>query len=284
MATCNIDFQSLSRTNINCRDKADGLLAMRRSRSCEASDHDEQDEIPLHHKRPFGAGLKRTKVEFVRAQDPDDYISTIPSTRPTSSVVGDLYASIVLGGSSTTKSKDKTGTAPENDGTEPATDSEAAAGGQLPQSPAVCPVCALAITTTTVEAHEASLAHQVSLAHSHPPSALDRSRMGLRALAAQGWDPDARVGLGRAGGEGTRYPIRATPKANVLGVGATVPEKTAAQAQAEEAAKEARRQLTAKERKARAVGERRRAARFQEEIYGRQDLDRYLKGDGKEWE
>lgn len=255
---------------------------MRRSRSSEESDHEEHDDIPLHHKRAFGAGLKRKKVEFVRAQDPDDYISTLPSTRPTNSVVGDLYASIVLGSSSSNSSvPDRTkaiSTDAENGRAESTSDHPSAQ-----QPVATCPVCSLAITTT-VEAHEASLAHQVSLEHSHPPSALDRSRMGLRALASQGWDPDARVGLGRAGGEGARYPIRVTPKEDVLGVGATLPERTDEDRKAEAAAKEARRQLTTKERKARAKEERDRAARFQAEIYGRQDLDRLLKGDGKEWE
>ncbi|OAR00778.1 hypothetical protein LLEC1_06273, partial [Akanthomyces lecanii] len=148
---------------------------MRRSRSSEESDHEEHDEIPLHHKRAFGAGLKRKKVEFVKAQDPDDYSSTLPSTRPTSSVIGDLYASIVLGSSnsSTPKHTDTTNTDAEDGRAESASDRPS------PQQPvAACPVCSLAITTT-VEAHEASLAHQVSLEHSHPPSALDRSRMGL---------------------------------------------------------------------------------------------------------
>lgn len=107
--------------------------------------------------------------------------------------------------------------------------------------------------------------------------------MGLRALASQGWNPDARTGLGREG-EGSRYPIKVLPKDNTLGIGATLPEKTEAQKRAEAEAREAKRQLTAKERKERAAKERERAARFQAEIYGRQDLDQYLKGDGKEWE
>lgn len=252
---------------------------MRRSRYSDESDHDEHDEIPLHRKRAFGSGLKRKKVEFVRAQDPDDYISTLPSTRPTSSVVGDLYASIVLGTNSTSQ---KTKANQAEDGNAEPTAEPAATDSQPTEEPAICPICNLAITTT-LDAHEASLAHQVSLEHSHPPSALDRSRMGLRALASQGWDPDARVGLGRAG-EGTRYPIKVLPKEDVLGIGATIPEKTEAQKKAEEEAKEAKRQLTAKERKARAAEERQRAARFQAEIYGRQDVDKYLKGNGTEWE
>ncbi|KAJ6788999.1 hypothetical protein PWT90_11035 [Aphanocladium album] len=252
-------------------------LAMRRSRYSEDSDHEEQDEIPLHHKRAFGSGLKRKKVEFVRAQDPDDYISTLPSTKPTSSVVGDLYASIVLGKSSSAERTEETDQAKAG-----SAESTTGSDRKPAAEPLICPICSLEITTT-LEAHEASLAHQVSLEHSHPPSALDRSRMGMRALASQGWDPDARVGLGREG-EGTRYPIKVTPKEDVLGIGASVPEKTEAQKKAEAEAREAKRQLTAKERKARAVEERQRAAKLQAEIYGRQDFDKYLKGGGKEWE
>lgn len=242
---------------------------MRRSRYSEDSDQEEQDDVPLHHKRAFGSGLKRKKVEFVRAQDPDDYISTLPSTKPTNSLVGDLYASIVMGNDST----------PEAGKGEPKAEKDEP---PLVKAPEMCPVCELPITTT-MEAHEASLAHQVSVEHSHPPSALDRSRMGLRALASQGWDPDARVGLGREG-EGTRYPIKVAPKEDLLGIGATVPEKTEEQKKAEAEAMEAKRQLTAKERKARSAKERQKAAQLQAEIYGRQDFDRYLKGDGKEWE
>jgi hypothetical protein len=42
----------------------------------------EEDDIPLHHKKPFGAGLKRKKIEFVRAQDKDEGI-TAASNGPT---------------------------------------------------------------------------------------------------------------------------------------------------------------------------------------------------------
>ena len=42
-------------------------------------------------------------------------------------------------------------------------------------------------------------------------------------LRDQGWDPDARTGLG-AHGEGIRYPIKAKEKNNKLGIGATMPK------------------------------------------------------------
>ncbi|KAK3179488.1 hypothetical protein K4F52_009060 [Lecanicillium sp. MT-2017a] len=250
---------------------------MRRGRRDSDHDDDYADDTPLHHKRAFGSGLKRKKVEFVRAEQPDNSIATINKPQSSGSAVGDLYASVVLG--SGTPSSDKL---PET-----AADSEpdataSTAGTAQPAAQEICAVCSLPITTT-IEKHEASLAHQVSLAHSHPPSALDRKRMGLRALASHGWDPDARIGLGREG-EGLRYPIKVTAKEDLLGVGATITEKTEAEKKKEQEEKEAKRQLTTKERKALAVKERQKAEKLQAEIYGRVDVDKYLKGSGKEWE
>jgi hypothetical protein len=249
---------------------------MRRGR--RDSDHDEIDEedVPLHYKRAFGSGLKRKKVEFVRAEEPENSIATINKPQNSASSVGDLYASVVLGSSSSSGKA-----TPTRGNEEPSSTASADVSGKGSE-PETCAICSLPITTT-LEKHEASLAHQVSLAHSHPPSALDRKRMGLRALASHGWDPDARIGLGR-GGEGMRYPIKVAAKEDLLGIGATVTEKTEAEKKKEQEEKEAKRQLTAKERKALAAKERQKAEKLQAEIYGRLDVDQYLKGNGKEWE
>lgn len=67
--------------------------------------------------------------------------------------------------------------------------------------------------------HEASLAHQLCLTHSHPPSHLDRTRHGLRYLSAYGWDPDSRLGLGAPGREGIREPVKAKVKHDTVGLG-----------------------------------------------------------------
>lgn len=219
----------------------------------------EDDQVPLHHKKPFGAGLKRTKVEFVRATESDNGIATISQTKATPAI-GDLYASIVLG-----HGKAKSASAPATTAASPQPEPSSKA------EPQICPVCSLPITTSVKE-HEASLAHQVNMPHSHPPSALDRSRMGLRALETQGWDPDARRGLGRAG-EGVRYPIKTKPKDDTLGIGAA--EMLAQQKQVPR--EPPPRKLTSKELKAAAAKEKQRAQRLQAEIYGRVDVEGYLR-------
>lgn len=232
------------------------MATTRRPRD-HTNEEDEQDDIPLHRKRAFGSGIKRKKVEFVRAQDADETPATLSARRAKASAVGDLYASVVLSGSSSSS---------------PASNISTTATPTEEKELAVCPVCSLPITGTLSQ-HNASLAHQVSLEHSHPPSALDRSRMGLRALEAHGWDPDARRGLGREG-DGVRYPIKMAPKEDTLGIGAVIPEK------GKEAKPEEPKKLSAKEMKVQIKREREKAERLQREIYGSVDVERYLRGDG----
>ncbi|CAJ0549406.1 Ff.00g030190.m01.CDS01 [Fusarium sp. VM40] len=230
---------------------------MRRHRKDPSNESDSEEDIPLHHKRAFGSGLKRTRVEFVPARNPDaGIIAKTTPAKSTDTSIGDLYASIVL--------------KPEL---------EKQADGNSTEEPAeakqICPDCKLPITSTS-QPHEASLAHQVSLKHSHPPSALDRSRMGLRALQSQGWDPDAHQGLGKEG-EGMRYPIKVKAKEDKLGVGATIPK-----GKQEEKKKKRPRQLFRHELKQVKVNERQQHERLQGQIFGRVDVESYLKGNGND--
>ncbi|KFA63630.1 hypothetical protein S40285_03168 [Stachybotrys chlorohalonatus IBT 40285] len=222
--------------------------------------YDDEDDVPLHRKQPFGAGLKRKRVEFVPAREPDELaVGTISDGDAMEGVMaGDLYASIVMGSAS-----DNT-VYPSND----------KANEEPKPSTPICYLCSLPITTSVRE-HQASLAHQVSVTHSHPPSALDRSRMGLRTLAAQGWNPDARIGLGREG-EGMRFPITATAKEDNLGIGATQIKRDADAKTQEKPTKP----LSKKERKELEKKERERAERLQREIFGRVDVERYLGSGG----
>ena len=93
-----------------------------------------------------------------------------------------------------------------------------------------CDVCNLPIsdpqsqsqqepTSTSTRPHEASLAHQVCLKHSHPPSHLDRTRAGMRYLSTYGWNPDSRLGLGAPGREGIREPLKGRIKHDTAGLG-----------------------------------------------------------------
>ncbi|CAM1511762.1 Fc.00g092750.m01.CDS01 [Cosmosporella sp. VM-42] len=226
---------------------------MRRFRDHSDDEIDEEEDIPLHHKRPFGTGLKRQRVEFVPAKEPD--VSSVTTATKPNTLIGDLYAGIVLkdaSASSESVAKD----APER---------------SVEEESSICPVCALPVTDSS-RPHEASLAHQVCLKHSHPPSALDRSRMGLRALQSQGWDPDARHGLGREG-EGMRYPIKVIAKEDTLGVGAKLPKNLPKK-------EEKPKKLNPKEMRRLAEKERLKGERLRGEIFGSVDVERYLRGDG----
>ncbi|KHN98969.1 D111/G-patch [Metarhizium album ARSEF 1941] len=228
-------------------------------------DDAEDDEIPLHHKRAFGSGLKRKEVAFVRATESDDGTAAVPEPRAVSAI-GDLYASIVLGQGqvkSVSALASAAATATASHQPQPASSNRDEAE--------ICPTCSLPITSWSKE-HEASLAHQVSMPHSHPPSALDRSRMDLRALKSQGWDPDARRGLGLEG-EGVRYPIKTKAKDDRLGIGAAeVPES-----QKQEPKEPLRRKLTSKEVKQAMAKEKQKKERLQAEFYGSVDVESYLR-------
>ncbi|KAG5928401.1 hypothetical protein E4U42_000697 [Claviceps africana] len=240
---------------------------------------DEDEDIPLHRKKPFGAGLKRQKVEFVRATESDSGIALVHKTVPTSAV-GDLYASIVLGGEKSKpepKPKPKSASAPAT--TRGSPQAQPAGSSIVAEEASICAVCAVCSfpITTSAREHEASVAHQVKMPHAHPPSALDRSRMGLRALESLGWDPDARHGLGRDG-EGVRYPIKVKAKDDTLGVGAATADETKEKQKQKQQQKQPPppRKLTGKELKAAVARDKRRAERLQAEMYGRIDVESYL--------
>jgi len=195
---------------------------------------DNYDETPLHQHHAFGAGIKRKRIDFVPQSEPsavNSIISTIPKQG-----AGDLYLSIVLGKKQRRSQK---GSSPETDVIPCSkTDGQVAAVGVPasatdPQqesfvdgvasktSPKICSICNGEIAIS-LSHHEATLHHQLSLPHSHPPSSIDRTSLGLSYLSAYGWDPDARLGLG-ASNSGRLHPVRATDRADKdkLGLGAT---------------------------------------------------------------
>ncbi|KAL8920042.1 MAG: hypothetical protein Q9208_006497 [Pyrenodesmia sp. 3 TL-2023] len=187
-----------------------------------ADEGEDEYLVPLQDQRVFGAGIKRKKINFVSPRKPESLLPEASKPR-----AGDRYLAIVLG---------KTGGI--EDGKElhseeaqhrlehPATDAES------PRGQEVCETCNLpmvsdtvglgGLETTNVKPHESSLAHQVCLEHSHPPSHLDRNRQGFKYLTTYGWDPDSRQGLG-ATGTGIRIPIKAKPKSDTLGLGVLGP-------------------------------------------------------------
>ncbi|CAJ2513681.1 Uu.00g018000.m01.CDS01 [Anthostomella pinea] len=221
------------------------------------SDQDEY-EVPLQDRRPFGAGLKRKRVVFVPASTGG--LNTTEETRipKPSRSVSDMYLSIVL-------PKDANQSTGANETNTPA--------------PQICQVCSLPINkdseavdtnNATGRPHEASIAHQVCMTHSHPPSALDRSRMGLGVLQSQGWDPDSRIGLG-ATQQGMKYPIKAKPKYDTLGIGVEVPKDAVVKKK-----KEKVQTLDAKKARKKAADDKRRHKKLRQQFYGNSDVDKYL--------
>lgn len=217
------------------------------------------EDVPLHHKKPFGSGLRRNEIKFVPASTEDSAVSDQTSVRPHGQSISDLYLNMVL-------------KKPEPD--EEVDEAEQTEGEE------VCEICKMPLQSRPAQGdspisgkvshHEVSIAHQVCLAHSHPPSALDRNRMGLAVLSSQGWDPDSRTGLGAAG-QGTQYPIKAKPKDDKLGVGVVVPRDFQVKKD-----KEKPKLLDAKKVRKMAAEDRKRADKLQQQIFGKVDLERYL--------
>jgi hypothetical protein len=171
------------------------------------ADEGEDYYVPLEDQRVFGAGIKRKRIAFVPASNTEAAHNTGASPPAISTTnIADRYLSIVLSKSVKTN-------------TSPYTDPSLSASLPPPPPPPdtasapLCSVCSQPLSPT----HESTIAHQLCLAHSHPPSHLDRSRAGLRYLNSYGWDPDSRVGLG-ANAEGRRYPIKPIPKHDTVGL------------------------------------------------------------------
>jgi hypothetical protein len=162
---------------------------------------DDEYTIPLAYPAPYGAGLKKKGIKFVSAGT----LTSSNDTQPRSGDdIADAYLSLVLDRPRATS----TSTA------------DAALDKNMEEAPATCQTCNLPLKNAEGIQHHTSLAHQVSLAHVHPPNAIDRSRKGFAYLENQGWDPDSRLGLG-AQGEGILRPVAASEKKDKAGIGDT---------------------------------------------------------------
>lgn len=272
-------------------------------------DHDEDYFLPLEDQRVFGAGIRRKRVPFVRSSEHE--LNTTSASTGTSRDSGqaagpsiaDRYLSIVL---------PKTQEPVEESGTSSTEETH------------ICEICNLPLPSTTQDPdamepetetdtdtntntdkearikelqkkHAASLAHQVCLTHSHPPSHLDRTRHGLRYLSAYGWDPDSRLGLGAAGREGIREPIRGRLKVDTVGLGVRDSrdedaagsgvmgerkrkerERRIRESVEGRRAKVGKQKLNAKEVRKGDVEAKKRGERLQEMFYQKEDLGKYL--------
>ena len=232
-------------------------------------DNEEEYFVPLEDQRVFGAGIKRKRVNFIAATETDT--APRPPGASTTSGSADRYLSIVF---NRLKSENLSASSGPVEATASLqTESPSASG------PLLCDICKLPMKSAddspadTSRPHEASIAHQVCLTHSHPPSNLDRNRPGVKYLSSYGWDPDSRLGLGATGG-GIRMPIKGTPKNDTVGLGVDIKgeaKKTGLVAKKIEKLDAGR--VRKEEERGRRVG-----ARLNEMFYRNDEVERYLRG------
>ncbi|EEH49338.1 uncharacterized protein PADG_05417 [Paracoccidioides brasiliensis Pb18] len=256
-----------------------------------AYDGEHEYFLPLLDQRVFGAGIKRKRVPFIPSSDVTAAINAPSSSKdissasntllqqqqqqqqPNTSSIGDRYLSIVFP------------PAPETSGLETHTTSTpsppSTSAATTPST--TCEICQLPLspspsgpdtdTRPSSKPHEATLAHQVCLPHSHPPSAIDRTRPGFKYLSARGWDPDSRLGLGPQG-QGISAPLKPRVKHDTLGLGVKprkAGEEKAAKGNGKKVEKMNAKQVRKLEEERKKKGE-----RLREMFYAREDVERYL--------
>jgi len=250
------------------------------SKSTSTMSDEDTYEIPLQDQRVFGAGIKRKRVQFVPSSSTP---SSLPPTGTPAKSVSDFYLKLVLPG-------DSKGTKDTKDSPEAKSDTSiglSVSQGEEAANSQICEICNLPLSATVSgddaettdtssepvrsksRPHEASLAHQVCLTHSFPPSHLDRNRKGLAYLSSYGWDPDARFGLG-ASGQGIQFPIKTKPKDDKMGIGVVLPKK------GEIKKKEKLEKLDAGKVKKLYEKDKKKTERLREMFYQSEDVERYL--------
>lgn len=211
------------------------------------NEEDYDSSVPLQHQRAFGAGLFKKPVSFVPAAE-QATVQAANSKRESTAGTAEWYLSMVLPNediSSLTSSPKKTAPGME-----------------------MCAVCNTEYDPANRVAHEGLLIHQARLPHSHPPSAIDRSRKGLSILENHGWDADSRKGLG-ASQQGTPFPIKPKAKDDTRGVG--MPPARA----------DPRAKITKRTPKQQATDEKIKTARIRNELWGNDKIEKYLYSGGK---
>ena len=229
------------------------------------AEEDDEYFLPLEDQRVFGAGIKRKRIAFVPSSTLESVAST--PTKAVATTSHDRYLSII--------EKKRGGDAQSTEAQSPT----ATPISEAPQN--LCPICHLPLSasdtgtdtatnsTLSKSSHESSIAHQVCLSHSHPPSHLDREHVGLKYLSSYGWDPDSRQGLG-VRGEGIRAPIKGKIKNDTTGLGVDAKSGAKTQKQPQPVVR-----LNAKQVRLQEAEEKKREARLRDAFYGK-DLEQYL--------
>jgi hypothetical protein len=145
-----------------------------------------------------------------------------------------------------------------------------------PQAYPACGICGEPVREQDPREHFLSPAHQAALPRAPIPSAIDRTRMGLKYMAKYGYDVDARVGLG-ASGQGMLFPLVPKEKRDKLGLGIDKKDHEKKKVLGGASAADVREgKLDAGKIKKLAKVEKRKHDKLQKMFYGNDEVEKYL--------
>ncbi|KAJ4990028.1 g-patch domain-containing protein [Stagonosporopsis vannaccii] len=147
-----------------------------------------------------------------------------------------------------------------------------------PDSYPLCGICGDPVKEADHRVHFLSAAHQSALPRAPIPSAIDRTRMGLKYMQSYGWDVDARVGLG-VRGEGMLFPLVPKEKRDKLGLGIDkkAEERRKRLVNGRGVAKSGEIRLDAGKMQTLAKVEKRKHEKLQKMFYGNDEVEKYLR-------
>ncbi|KAH9865642.1 hypothetical protein J1614_009228 [Plenodomus biglobosus] len=203
--------------------------------------------VPFVQQHPFGRGLWKNPISFVPAAADDAVPTTVSSTL--GKTMAEKYLAIMF----------------PNGQPQP-----------KPEAYPLCGICGEPVKETDQRIHYLSPAHQAALPRAPIPSAIDRTRMGLKYMEKHGYNVDARVGLGAAG-QGMLFPLVPKEKRDKLGLGIDKKEHTKRRALGGATDFEVRQgKLDAGKIQKLAKVEKRRHDKLQKLFYGNDEVEKYL--------
>ncbi|KAH8731152.1 hypothetical protein GQ44DRAFT_722794 [Phaeosphaeriaceae sp. PMI808] len=203
--------------------------------------------VPFIQQPAYGRGLWKNPIQFVSAT-PD-----APTKTTTSSALGktmaEKYLAIMF----------------PNGEPQP-----------RPEAYPLCGICCQPVKELDPRMHFLSPAHQAALPRAPTPSAIDRTRMGLKSMTKHGYDVDARVGLG-ASGQGMLFPIVPKEKKDKLGLGADKKDYAKKKALGDASAVDVKEgKLDAGKVRKLAKIDKRKHEKLQKLFYGNDEVEKYL--------
>ncbi|KAH4209204.1 hypothetical protein HBH64_026130 [Parastagonospora nodorum] len=201
--------------------------------------------IPFAQQPAYGRGLWKNPIHFVSAA-PDTPIATAPGKGNT---MAEKYMAIMF----------------PNGQPQPKADAYPA-----------CSICGEPVKEKDQRMHFLSPAHQAALPRAPIPSAIDRTRMGLKYMSKHGYDVDARVGLG-ASGQGMLFPLVPKEKRDKFGLGIEKKEHEKKRALGGASAADVKEgRLDAGKVRKLAKVEKRKHDKLQRMFYGNDEVEKYL--------